>query len=197
VITVARAALSGLAALALAGCATLAPTAPAPVPARLEEAFQLNGRFAVRFGSEGGSGRIAWEHTPATDDLTVLSPIGQGLARIVRKDGIYTFTSSGRPPETDRDPEALTARTLGWRLPIGGLPYWISARAQPGSPATIERGPNGRPAVLEQAGWRIEYQSYHVENGLPERIRVRREDLDLRLVLEEWLPVVAAARPAP
>lgn len=172
----------------LVACASL-PRAPIEPPAArpLDEAFSLNGRFAVRYGKEGGSGRIQWEHSASGDDLAILSPIGQGLARIVRKDGVYTLTmANGGEPRSSTDPDVLTERALGWRLPITGLPHWIVGRPQPGEPAKTERGEDGKLAALEQAGWRIEYLARHPENGLPERMRVRRNDLDLRLAIEEW-----------
>jgi outer membrane lipoprotein LolB len=177
-----------LAALAsLAGCANLpAPDAPAALPAPTDAAFQVSGRFAVRIGNDGGSGRILWDHTPATDDLTISSPIGQGLARIVRESGIYTLTTSDNRKATSADPDKLTEDALGWGLPISGLPFWLRGRPQPGPPAEARRDPNAQLAELRQAGWVIEYQSYHAASGLPERMRVRRENLDLRLVLEEW-----------
>lgn len=185
---------AALAFLALAGCASLAPVSrPEAAPAR--EAFQLSGRFAVRFGKEGGSGRIQWTHTEALDDLDVLSPIGQGLARIVRRDGIYTLTTNDGRESRSADPGRLTQDTLGWRLPLDGLHHWITGHSEPGSPATETRSPDGRLQTLEQAGWRIEYLGYHNESGFPERMRVTRGDLDLRLVLEDWQPAPIAAKP--
>jgi outer membrane lipoprotein LolB len=148
----------------------------------------VNGRFAVRYGAEGGSGRILWQHTPTGDDLNILSPVGQGIARIVRENGLYTLTTNTNVKETAADPDALTERVLGWRLPLAGLPYWLRGREQPNVPAQRKVAADARLAQLEQAGWTIEYQSYHATNGLPERLRITREKLDLRLILEEWTP---------
>lgn len=173
-------------ALALAGCASLPPPEPPPRPATANSPFELNGRFAVRFGEEGGSGRILWQHSPQADDLLILSPIGSGLARIVRKDGLYTLTTSDNVTTSERDPEILTERALGWRLPLMGLPYWLRGRPDPATAAETQLDARDRLTELKQAGWTIDYLSYHADNGLPERMRVRRDKLDLRLVLEEW-----------
>lgn len=186
------AALIGAAGM-LGACASLKPAAPTGPASRADTAFQVSGRFAVRAGEEGGSGRIEWQHTPATDDLTILSPIGQGIARIVRENGLYTLTTRDNVKESARDPDALTERVLGWRLPLAGMPFWLRGRAAPGAAKEARGGARDRLTSLEQDGWTIEYQSYHLDNDLPERMRVRRDTLDLRLVLEEWRALVPGA----
>ena len=47
-----------------------------------------------------------------------------------------------------------------------------------------------RLARLQQDGWDIEYLSYANQNGysLPERIKLRGEDLDVTLVIKDWQP---------
>jgi outer membrane lipoprotein LolB len=181
-----RSGFLSLALLGLAGCANLPPPDPPPARPSADRPFEVNGRFAVRFGEEGGSGRILWTHSPAADDLRILSPIGTGLAHIVRENGMYTLTTPDNVNATERDPDVLTERVLGWRLPLGGLPYWLRGRADPALPSETRLDGAQRVAELKQAGWTIEYQSYHLESGLPERLRVRRDKLDLRLILEEW-----------
>ena len=189
---------AALAPWALAGCTTLRAlqaAAPAPTVHSLDVAFQVNGRFAVRAGKDGGSGRIAWQHSPDSDDLAILSPIGQGLARIVRENGVYTLTTRDDVKQSAADPDDLTERILGWRLPLTGLPYWVRGRPAPAPPPQTRGDANSRLDGLEQAGWTIEYQSYHLDIGMPERIRVSRPNLDLRLVLEEWTRVPVAPVP--
>ena len=179
--------LSGslVAASVITGCTLVPPAKPSEL-ASADSSFELSGRFAVRMGTEGGSGRLLWQHSSTNDDLSILSPLGQGLARIVRADSLYTLTTSQNVQSSAADPDALTERALGWRLPISGLPYWLRGRAQPGSDAQTKLDEQSRIAELRQDGWVIEYLSYHADSGLPERMRVRRDTLDLRLVLEEW-----------
>jgi outer membrane lipoprotein LolB len=97
-------------------------------------------------------------------------------------------TSDGRT-ESDADPDALTEKLLGWRLPIAGLPYWVRGRALPSLPAQQTTGAGGRLATLNQAGWNIEYQAYHETLAVPARLSLRRDTIDLRLVLDQWQPV--------
>lgn len=169
--------------LVVAACATVRPPT---LPGDLVDSFRVSGRFAVRAAEESGSGRLLWEHAPQSDDLTLSTPIGTGLAQLVRTKGQYTLSTNDGRVESDPDPDALTEKLLGWRLPIAGLPYWIRGRPLPDAPAQISRAANGRIETLRQSGWEIEYQAYHDELGVPQRMRLRRGALDLRLVLDQW-----------
>ncbi|MFM9883077.1 MAG: lipoprotein insertase outer membrane protein LolB [Burkholderiales bacterium] len=177
-------------ALAFAGCAAITrPPAPSKPPDGNDVHFEVDGRFAVRYRDEGGSGRIAWLHLPQSDEITISNPVGQGIARIVRRDGVYTLTTSQGREHSATDPDQLTEPLLGWPLPLSGLPFWLRGQPAPGRPSESAGVNAERPTELRQSGWTIEYLSRHSPNGLPERLRIRRDDLDIRLVLEEWRAV--------
>jgi outer membrane lipoprotein LolB len=163
----------------LAGCASLAPE---PLPA---DVFSIIGRVAVRYGDEAASGRVTWRHGAATDDLLISSPLGQGIAEITRRDGVYTLVTAKDERFTAADPERLTEQALGWALPLAGLSDWVQGRAQPGSSAE-PRYQGGRLAELRQLGWTIEYSGYDENGRLPTRIRLQRGSLDIRLAIDEW-----------
>lgn len=171
----------------LAACASLRPpSGPPSSAAELDRGFEVSGRFAIRVAKDSGSGRIGWQHTEATDDLTISSPIGQGIARIVRRDGVYTLTTREGLAESDTDAAALTERVLGWRLPIAGMSDWLRGRPYDSASFDAKRGASDRIDELKQEGWTIEYLAYY-DSGLPERLRITRGgELDLRLVLESW-----------
>jgi outer membrane lipoprotein LolB len=162
----------------VAGCATVSPEL------RQDETFSLVGRVAVRYGDEAANGRVTWRHGAATDDLLIASPLGQGIAEITRRDGVYTLVTARAERFSATDPERLTEQALGWALPLAGLPDWVQGRAQPGVGAE-PRYHGGRLAELRQLGWTIEYSSYD-ERGQPTRMRLRRGDLDIRLAIDEW-----------
>lgn len=175
-------ALAAAAIVVIAGCATLPPPA-APLTG---DAFEVTGRFAARQGSEGGSGRIQWRHSATDDDLLVSNPIGQGIARITRRDGVYTLETADDRKFTSNDADALAAQALGWPLPVSGLPDWLRGQPVPGRPASVERGANGELRLLEQDGWRVEYLAFEEGGTLPTRLKVSRGDLDLRFSIESW-----------
>jgi outer membrane lipoprotein LolB len=98
---------------------------------------------------------------------------------------VYTLSAPNRETEQAKDPDQLTEQILGWRLPMRGLPYWLRGRPQPDEPADADPK-EGAPSVLHQAGWSIEYQSRYPDSGLPERLVLAREDLQIRLILTNW-----------
>jgi outer membrane lipoprotein LolB len=168
--------------LFLAACATpefLFPAADAE--------FELSGRIAVRYRDDAGSGNISWRHGARADEMLLTSPLGQGLARIVRSgDEVVLTTQDGREFKA-ADAESLTEQVLGFRLPLLGLADWVRGRPAPGpAPAPTQRRTDaeGRLAELEQAGWRVEYQEY--QGSLPARLKLSFPGVELRLAISEW-----------
>jgi outer membrane lipoprotein LolB len=151
--------------LVLAGCAHVEVNPPA---GPLE--FDLSGRIAARYRDEAFTGLLSWQHAGQGDDMLISTPMGQGLARIVRDGDAMRVTTSEGQNYSDSDGEALTERVLGFRLPVAGLADWV----------------RGRPApALEDRGWKVEYQERD-EQGRPTRLRVTYSGLELRLAISEW-----------
>lgn len=170
--------------LLLAGCASLEQQ-PGPA-APVGEAFYLSGRVAVKYGDEAASGSISWQHAPASDDLLFSNPLGQGVAHIVRRDGLVNLTTSDKKVYQAGDVESLTEKALGWRLPLAGLPDWVRGRAAAGAPAQTRLDQAQRLAELRQSGWLVDFLAYDGATGLPEKLRLSREDVEIRLVIDQW-----------
>lgn len=158
-----------------------------PAPAGLVgDAFQLSGRVSVKYGSEAASGRITWQHDDSSDDLLLSTPLGQGLARIVRRDAVASLTTADQKLYQASDVETLTEQVLGWRLPLAGLPDWVRGRAAAGAPAEGQMDDLLRLTELRQSGWLVEFLDYASGNELPSRLRLSRQDVELRLVIDQW-----------
>ena len=167
--------------MCLCSCASL------PQPgAQLEgdDVFDVSGRVAVNSGKEGSTGRFSWRHDTISDELLITSPLGQGVARITRRDNHVRLVTADSREYVAPDAESLTEQVLGWRLPLAGLPDWIRGRATPGRQADARRNGEGRVVELIQDDWRVEYQDF--EGELPSRMRLARGDLEIRLVIERW-----------
>ena len=150
------------------------------------DAFYISGRVSVKYGAEAASGKIAWQHDAASDDLLFSTPLGQGMARIVRHDGVMSLTTSDQKVYQAGDAETLTERALGWRLPLTGLPDWVRGRAAAGAPAQTRLDRSQRLAELRQSGWLVEFLEYKSENGPPSVLRLSRQDVEIRLVIDQW-----------
>lgn len=164
----------------LAGCAAPGFLLPAD-----DVEFELAGRVAAKYRDDAGSGNVAWRHAARVDELLLTTPLGQGIARIVRNgDDVVLTTQDGREFRA-ADAEALTEQVLGFRVPLLGLADWVRGRPAPApAPARQVRDREGRLAELEQSGWRIEYLAY--EGGRPSRIKLNFPGLELRLAVSEW-----------
>lgn len=138
-----------LAAMVLAGCATIAPPAPDRV---------YSGRFSAT-ASQGDrrdtvAGRFTLEMRGSQQTVDLATPLGSTVARIeVGPDGARA-SGPGLQETHGPDAEALAEQLLGWRLPVSGLPDWLEGRPAPGRPARVERD-GLRPVLIEQDGWTV------------------------------------------
>jgi outer membrane lipoprotein LolB len=151
-----------------------------------EAVFELSGRLAARHGAETFSGAIAWRHAAASDEMLITSPIGAGVARIVRQGDSVVLTTAEPREYRATDAESLTEQALGYRLPLAGLADWVRGRPSAKLPAgKAEQGADGKLQSLEQGGWTVEYLEYAGER--PYRMRLLYPGgIELRLAISEW-----------
>jgi outer membrane lipoprotein LolB len=194
---VSRLAWAAVVALALAGCAA-PPRAPEggtrPDPAILNQ-WSASGRMAVAAGNDGGSGSFDWAQDGTTSRLDLRGPLGAGAVRlVVTPQTLSLADGSGRVLDADVARADLQAR-LGADLPWDHLRYWLIGLPAPGVEATV-RDQDAPPwRVIEQAGWRLAYDSFEVVAGLslPRRLTAEREAVRVRVIVDAWRPGVAAA----
>jgi outer membrane lipoprotein LolB len=173
-------------ALLAAACTTppLRPLAPADLPDR----WQAQGRLAVRAGDEAWHGTFAWQQEADRTRITLAGPLGQGSVSL-REDAAGALLETGEGETVQgTDTEALLEQRLGWTLPVRGLRYWITGRADPGRPATWRRDPPPGAIALEQDGWTIACDRFTAVDGgrVPQRVVLERTDLRVRLVVDRW-----------
>ena len=175
--------------LLLAGCAST-PSVPQPVvrPVQAEQIeFALNGRISVKHDGKRSSSNVRWTHHHSEDEILLLAPLGQTVARIHRDAaGVVLDTSDKHYNAQDTD--ELTQRVLGWHLPLEGLQYWVLALPVPGSTASIEHDESGQVSAMYQDGWAIRYTRYAAQtpDSLPLRMNLQREGMELQLLIDEW-----------
>jgi len=173
-----RLALAIAAAAVLGACASLSESGR-PLPG----GFELSGRVAVRYGKDAASGRIFWRHSDDADELLITSSLGQGIARINRERDRFRLVTGDKKEYRADNAEDLTEQALGWRLPLDGLSDWVQARASPGRPAEMQ-GDVDKGLELRQDGWHVVYEEFR--EGKPFRMRLTREDLEIRLIVDQW-----------
>lgn len=188
-----RAALARAAALACAliagtGCTPTALQRPvAAVERHASDRFELDGRMSVSDGSQGANGQIEWNHDTVGDAVTLYTPLGQVAARLESTlNGAELITADGELYRAD-SADALLPALFGVSLPVARLIYWIQA-APPGGAEVRSLDAGGRPALMIDQGWRIEYLEYHpgAADALPRKLEVSRGDARIRLIIDQW-----------
>lgn len=175
-----RSSLCGaLAVLLLPACTSLS------LPSAKSQLFAVQGRFSVQYGEESSSGLLNWQATPDSDEILLSSPLGQGLASITRDSGGVALMRPGQKTITAESAEQLTEAALGFRLPLEGLRFWMQGKPDPARESRIKNSETGEPEQISQDGWTIDYLQYR--ESRPRKINVKREDLQIRLVVDEWL----------
>lgn len=162
-----------------------------PQPESLERTsireFFLEARLAITKGRERFSVSIEWQHAPWEDDITVISPIGQTLARLgATPERAWLETIDQREFEAP-NVEDLAEKILRFRLPLSGLPFWVLGRpSRPGTEGL--RDVHGRWRVFEESGWRVTFVEYDGESrdALPAMIDLARGDISVRIKNDQW-----------
>jgi outer membrane lipoprotein LolB len=178
---------SALALSACAGPTRLPEAGRAPDAATLQH-WTASGRMAVKAGDEGGSGAFVWTQAGPTSRLDLRGPLGAGALTLTLEPGQMSLADgSGRRLDAEAGRAELAAR-LGADLPWDHLRYWLLGLAAPGEQAARTDGQEVPLRVIEQAGWRLAYESFTVEQGidLPRRFAAERAAVRVRVIVDAW-----------
>lgn len=181
----------------MTGCATPPPavskaTAWSVRQTRLMQLanWQADGRIGVISGQEGWHANFQWVQRKPGYRIDLLGPLGQGRV-VIESDGeeVRVQTQAGQSWAAP-DPDDLLEQTLGVRLPVNGLRYWVRGLPAPGTTPVLQTDAEGRLTRLEQNGWIIDYLIYAPTTlpdlDLPERVIAQHGDLNIKLVIQQW-----------
>lgn len=150
--------------------------------------FQINGRMGVQTEGHGISGNIYWLHSKEYDAIDLYSPLGNKIATIVKNaDGASLTAQNGKTIKAS-DAETLTARTLGWRLPLAKLSDWVVGRPANGIVSGFTWNDKGYLSKFNQDDWEISYMQYQSESepALPSKINIRNPKMNVRIMIDSW-----------
>jgi outer membrane lipoprotein LolB len=146
--------------------------------------MSLSGRVSVHQEEESFSGQFQWVSSDGVDDILLSDPLGQGVAKILRNERQTMLQLPDGRKETAPDADALTEKLLGFRLPLGGMSYWINARPDPSSPNELVLNEQGQVVRIKQDGWKIDYLSYKEDR--PKKLLITRQALEIKLIVDHW-----------
>lgn len=191
-----RAALAGVLSLVwLAGCAVAPPQADEPWSERTRRLndiaiWEASGRLSVTTPEDSVQGNFEWRQRPDWVEVRFRGPMGIG--------GLFVYgppemlTAIGRDGEQVvlHEPETDLAAIFGFGLPVQSLRFWLLGLADERHARHFEFDELGRPRILEQRDWVINYSSWRSQAGqlLPRRIDLASLGLDIRIVLDSWQP---------
>jgi outer membrane lipoprotein LolB len=151
--------------------------------------FTLNGRLAATHATQGVSAGVQWQQQGEDAQLSLSGPLGFGGARVsLSAESIRIHTSDGRELAGDAATSELS-RLLGFEPPLQSLRFWVVGVPDPaGSTPVPMLDDHQRLSRLSQDGWLIVYDAYMPvqRQWLPRRLTITRQDLRLRLVVNDW-----------
>ncbi|SDU20841.1 lipoprotein insertase outer membrane protein LolB [Halopseudomonas salegens] len=150
----------------------------------------LHGKIGLRAPEESGSGTLFWLQQQDYYDIRLSGPLGRRATRIQGdRDGV-TLEMAGQPTRQAADAEQLLAQSIGWRLPVDNLLWWVRGLPAPDRPSQLQLDTDSRLARLQQDGWTVEYSRYQPvgERQLPQRLQISGYDLLITLVVTNWEP---------
>ena len=181
------------------GCVNRAALKTYVRPAQYDAPFAFNGRVSIKRGLDTSNASLRWVHNPEEDEdeILILEPLGQTIARIHRDVQGATLEAQGRF-YVSQDVESLTQQVLGWTLPLAWLTHWVvgvPAEVKPvvlnevnENVAEVQRDARKQVTLLKQAGWEIHYTRYATAaaNSLPTRFVMKKEKLEITMLIDEW-----------
>jgi len=185
-------ALVSYAALMLGGCITreVRIEGPTAVQSAIElRQWSAQGRIAVVSNVQSGSGSFTWTQHDADSTVQLRGPVGVGSFMLSLQNEVpHITTSDGQQYDAQQALSELQAR-FGAAIPITQLRYWLRGVPAPGEYQWL----SSATKVLQQDGWRIEYNesAQHGMLQLPTRLNATQVDssgteLRIRVVIEHW-----------
>ena len=153
--------------LTLVGCVSISTP-------ELEQSW--GGRFSLSAQSpsqeEHQSGHFELTSDSSHTVLDLKTALGNVIARIEETQTYASVETLGYDKITAADLDALMRQTLGFAVPVKGLPYWIEGRLAPDNIAQTQPASPPYTQII-QNGWDIRYETRD-SKGAPRRIRIFR-----------------------
>ncbi len=152
--------------------------------------WYVQGQLGVQTEHNGGSLDLFWNQQGERYRIRMIAPFGRGAYLVTGDIGQIRVTGADGETVVGDDADALFEASLGVRLPLHSLRYWL--RGLPGASASDLRWDGaGDLHLLREAGWKVELARYRDIAGqrLPHAFYLSREDspeLRVQLLLRSW-----------
>ncbi|MFZ6769167.1 lipoprotein insertase outer membrane protein LolB [Undibacterium sp. Di26W] len=158
-----------------------------------QQQIQISGRITVLYQQadkpQSMPGNFEWEQDQDGIRITLLSSLGQTLARITQTAQGARLEQNGKETRQAADLDLLLQDTLGWSLPVAGLRDWLQGFvAKDGKTAMPVQAED---QTIDTQGWKLRYATWHEQPSFPKRIDLQRYssqagDISIRIVIDQW-----------
>lgn len=150
------------------------------------DAWSMTGKIAVSDGRDGGSGRIDWRQDGERFRIEIRAPVTRRTYRLTGGPDGATLEGLDGGPRSGPDAEALLREAVGWSVPVADMVAWArGARGQGGADLDFDQA--GRPAVLRQRGWTVEYKAWDEGTPpMPKKVFAANGERRVRLAVDRW-----------
>lgn len=150
--------------------------------------WSLKGRVAGKSNDEGFRAGVRWKQKQHNFNIDLHGPLGRKVAVITGDESDVQLNTSKGESFSANNPESLMQELFGYSLPINGLQYWMRGIPNPEQIyASMELDDQGRLKQLHQAGWVIDYDSYHEGSpALPAFIKITSTTLNANVKIDTW-----------
>lgn len=181
------------------GCATVRepelPTDPRAIWEQRQELllpvqnWTVIGRIAINSEKDSVNASLNWTQQGDVYRIRLSTRMGHGLVEIAGGPTGVSMRTSDNQTYIAPNADKLLVDTVGWRVPLAGLRYWMLGRTDPDVPVSSLTLDNlGRLDELEQSGWQIRYLRYQQVGDLelPTKVFLENAKLSTRVVVNSW-----------
>ncbi len=187
--------------LLLASCATVKEQEITQQPAGWKAAqqkrqqienWEIRGRLGIQTETDGGTLDIIWKQSGQDFSIRLLAPFGAGNYLVQGDKGVTEIRYPDGQVQTVENIDDVFFNILKANLPVNAVKDWI--RGLPAKTLSVESirwNRQGLLSTIKQSGWNVEMKKYTGKKiQLPHAVYLTRDDneeLDIRLVLRQWL----------
>jgi len=147
-----------------------------------------SGRAAINNGTESWHVNLLWLQQGDDFQIRLFGPFGAGQVQLRGNNQQVELLTSDNERFYSHNIDSLLYERTGVKMPVAELRYWLIGLPSPGGSNSTDIDKHGRLLRLQQGDWRVRYKRYVPVNGLvlPRKIFADKQDLDVRVVVDEW-----------
>jgi len=156
----------------------------APMPSD----WLLDGRVSMTAEDQSATVSIRWHEMADGYQIDLRGALGAGRVRVTGEEGQAVLATADGQRHSAGSPAELMQAVTGYDLPVEFLRWWVVGQPVPWLDGRVRVDEAGRALAMQQAGWDVRYDDYQLadDHPLPGRIAVSRNDIGVRLAVQQW-----------